>query len=123
MRSEVALKMDLMREEIQLAVEEARQFTVEHYKELQHDLSEELVAVKQECEGRTEVVKTKVEEVKEMTRLRHSLEKQSVNWREAPVLRKLADQKFDGQVAWEAYQAQFELLAQEQGWRAQDKAL
>jgi len=31
--------------------------------------------------------------------------------------------EFDGRVAWEAYQAQFELLARGQGWSAEDMAL
>ena len=39
----------------------------------------------------------------------------------ASVLRKPAE--FGGQVAWEAYHAQFELLAQGQGRNAQEKAL
>ena len=142
------------------------------------------MAVKQQCEGHTEVVESKVEEVREeVTRLRRSLEKRSLGgtwgWPECPgpagqgrlytssepgdvgrpqpthywsadaaeddvitpprspappsvavparheggasVQRKPAE--FDGQVAWEAYQAQFELLAQGQGWSAQEKAL
>ncbi|MPC65416.1 hypothetical protein E2C01_059550 [Portunus trituberculatus] len=39
----------------------------------------------------------------------------------AHILHRLA--KFGRQVAWEAYQAQFELLTQGQGWSAKDKAL
>ncbi|MPC50188.1 hypothetical protein E2C01_044011 [Portunus trituberculatus] len=35
----------------------------------------------------------------------------------------LKPDEFGGQVAWEAYQAQLELLAQGQGWRDQEKAL
>ncbi|MPC13558.1 hypothetical protein E2C01_006296 [Portunus trituberculatus] len=75
--------MDLMREEMRTAVGEARQFTLEHGKRLHQDLTEEfkeeLVAVRQQCEGRTEVVETKVEEVREeVKRLRRSLEKQSL---------------------------------------------
>ncbi|MPC76197.1 hypothetical protein E2C01_070604 [Portunus trituberculatus] len=66
-----------------IAVGEAKQFTVEHSKRLRQDLTkefrEELVAVRQQCEGRSEVVKTKVEEMREeVTRLRRSLEKQSL---------------------------------------------
>ncbi|MPC87130.1 hypothetical protein E2C01_081981 [Portunus trituberculatus] len=76
--SEVPLEVDSMREETRLEVGEARQlvsspcnivssFGVTCQNNL---LKEELVAVRKECEGRTEVVKTKVEKVK-MTRLRH----------------------------------------------------
>ena len=55
---------------------------MEHSKKVQQNQSEEfreeLVVVRQQCEGCTEVVKSKVEEVKEeVTRLRSSLEKQS----------------------------------------------
>ncbi|MPC40346.1 hypothetical protein E2C01_033902 [Portunus trituberculatus] len=65
---------------------------MEHSKRLCQDLTEEfreeLVAVRQQCEGRTEVVETKVEEVREeVTRLRRSLEKQSLGawgWSECP---------------------------------------
>ncbi|MPC72202.1 hypothetical protein E2C01_066499 [Portunus trituberculatus] len=185
------MRMDLKREEMLTAVGEAKQFIVEHSKRLRQDLmeefKEELVAVRQQCEGRTEVVETKVEEVREeVTRLWRSLEKQSLGvWGQsecpepagqgrpytslesgdvgccgsrtqsthlwytpAPedeaitppqsppplsvagsawyvggtsVQRKPAE--FGGQVAWEAYQAQFELLAQGQGWGDQEKAL
>ena len=74
----VAARMDLMREGLQAAVGEARQFTVEHGEKLRQDLSEELreelVEVRQQCEGRTEVVESKVKEVREeVTRLRSSL--------------------------------------------------
>ena len=181
-----------MSEGLQAAVGEARQFTVEHGEKLRQDLSEELVEVRQQCEGRTEVVESKVEEVREeVTRLRRSLEEQSLGawgrpecpesvgqghpyafsepgdvnrgvsktqsmymWSApapedgaftpppspplappsqlsaavssrhagvASVPRKPAE--FGGQVAWEAYHAQFELLAQGQGWSAQEKAL
>ena len=75
----VAVRMDLMREGFQAAVGEARQFTVEHGEKLRQDLSQELVEVRQQCEGRTEVVESKVEEVREeVTRLRRSLEEQSL---------------------------------------------
>ncbi|MPC43582.1 hypothetical protein E2C01_037232 [Portunus trituberculatus] len=65
------------------AIREARQFTVEHSKRLRQDLTEEfreeLVAVRQQCEGRTEVIEIKVEEVwEEVTRLQRSLGKQSL---------------------------------------------
>ncbi|MPC57708.1 hypothetical protein E2C01_051695 [Portunus trituberculatus] len=47
------------------AVGEARQFTLEHNKRLRQDLSEEFkkerVGVRQQCEGRTEVVESKVD--------------------------------------------------------------
>ncbi|MPC66917.1 hypothetical protein E2C01_061073 [Portunus trituberculatus] len=63
----MTLKMDLMQEEMRLAVGEARQFTVEH------------LAARQECKGCTEAVEIKVEKVKEeMMRLLHSLENQPV---------------------------------------------
>ena len=56
---------------------------MEHGKKLLQDLSEEfreeLVAVREQCEGRIEVVESKLEEVRgEVTRLQHSLEKQSL---------------------------------------------
>ncbi|MPC93315.1 hypothetical protein E2C01_088439 [Portunus trituberculatus] len=59
--SAVGMRTDLMREEMLMltAVGEAKQFTVEHSKRLRQDLTEEfreeLVAVRQQCEGRTEV--------------------------------------------------------------------
>ena len=31
--------------------------------------------------------------------------------------------EFDGRVAWEAYQAQFKLLARGQGWNAEDMTI
>ncbi|MPC64475.1 hypothetical protein E2C01_058592 [Portunus trituberculatus] len=82
-RSAVVMRMYLMREEMLSAVGEAKQFTVEHGKRLRQDLTEEfreeLTAVRQQCKGRTEVVETNVEEVREeVTRLRRSLEKQSL---------------------------------------------
>ncbi|MPC41190.1 hypothetical protein E2C01_034776 [Portunus trituberculatus] len=185
------MRMDLMREEMLTAVGGVKQFTVEHSKRLRQDLTEEfreeLIAVRQQCEGRTEVVETKVEEVREeVTRLRCSLEKQSLGtwgWSEchepagqgrpytssepgdvgccgsrtqsthlwytpapeddaitppqsspppsvagsARYVRRTSIQRkpaeFAGQVAWEAYQAQYELLAQGQGWGDQEKAL
>ncbi|MPC65398.1 hypothetical protein E2C01_059532 [Portunus trituberculatus] len=56
--------------------------------DLTEEFKEELVAVRQQCEGRTEVVKRKVDEVREeVTRLRRSLEKQSLGawgWSECP---------------------------------------
>ncbi|MPC45035.1 hypothetical protein E2C01_038718 [Portunus trituberculatus] len=89
MLSEINLRMDKIAEEIKretrnkygsnangrlTAVGEAKQYTVEHSKRLRHDLTEEfreeLVAERQQCEGRTKVVKNKVEEVREeVTRL------------------------------------------------------
>ncbi|MPC58510.1 hypothetical protein E2C01_052515 [Portunus trituberculatus] len=74
------MRMDLMREKMLTAVGEAKQFTVEHSKRLRQDLTEEfreeLVAVRQQCEGRTKVIETKVEEVREeVMRLRWSMEK------------------------------------------------
>ncbi|MPC44533.1 hypothetical protein E2C01_038208 [Portunus trituberculatus] len=47
-------------------------------KDLTEEFKEELVAVRQQCEGRTDVIETKVEKVQEeVTRVRRFLEKQS----------------------------------------------
>ncbi|MPC55330.1 hypothetical protein E2C01_049262 [Portunus trituberculatus] len=78
------MRMDLMREEMLIAVGEAKQFTVECSKRLRQDLTEEfrekLIAVRPQRGGRTEVVETKAEEVwEEVTRLRRSLVKQSLD--------------------------------------------
>ncbi|XP_045137482.1 uncharacterized protein LOC123519898 [Portunus trituberculatus] len=62
--SAIVMRMDLMREEMLTAIGEARQFTVEHSKRLRQDLTEEfkeeLVAVRQQCEGRTGVAESVV---------------------------------------------------------------
>ena len=57
---------------------------MEHGKKLRQDLSQEfrkeLVAVRQQCEGRTKVVERQVGEVREVTRLRRSLEMSLGTW-------------------------------------------
>ncbi|MPC64513.1 hypothetical protein E2C01_058630 [Portunus trituberculatus] len=60
--SAVVMRRDLMREEMLTAVREAKQFTMEHKRLCQdqtEEFKEELVAVRQQCEGCTEVVKSK----------------------------------------------------------------
>ncbi|MPC52229.1 hypothetical protein E2C01_046092 [Portunus trituberculatus] len=185
------MRMDLMREEMLAAFGGG---TVEHGKRLRQDLTkefkEELVAVRQQCEGHTEFLESKVEEVREeVTRLRHSMEKQSLGTWGQPECPEPTGQghpyassepgnvgccggcggrtrsthlwyapapkddvitlqqslpppsdagstwhiggtsvqpkpaEFGEQVAWEAYQAHFELLAQGQGWSNQEKPL
>ncbi|MPC61223.1 hypothetical protein E2C01_055289 [Portunus trituberculatus] len=56
---------NVMKQEILVAVGEARLFTLEHGKRLRHDLAEEfkeeLVAVRQQCEGRTQVAESEVD--------------------------------------------------------------
>ncbi|MPC63330.1 hypothetical protein E2C01_057428 [Portunus trituberculatus] len=84
--SAAGMQMDLMREEMLTAVGEAKQFTVEHSKRLRQDLTEEfreeLIAVRQQCEGRTELVETKVGELwgEVMTDEAAALPGEAVSW-------------------------------------------
>ena len=63
---------------MQLATDKARQFTAKYCNQLSDKVKQEMEAVKQKCEGHTEVMKVKREEAKEeMVRLQRSLENQS----------------------------------------------
>ncbi|MPC28012.1 hypothetical protein E2C01_021205 [Portunus trituberculatus] len=63
--SAAVVQLGLMRENMRAAVGEARQFTFEYDKRLLQDLTEEfkeeLVAVRQQCEGCNEFVESKVD--------------------------------------------------------------